>query len=148
MSTGTKVFHNALKIIGAFSSAAPDDPEATTDVMDMYNAMIMSWKALEIDVPLTPIKTPAEELGEPEEIRMAIEYNLAVLAYPRFHTGAKLLAPHIKGTARHLLQMLKNVNQEANIPDTVVSSTLHRGEGVHPQEADRPYFDRGETIGN
>ena len=148
MSDGTDIFHKALRKIGAYSIAAPADAEADVEMMDLYNAMITAWISQGILVPLTTIKDPGEEIGEPEEIRLAIVFNLSVLAFPDFHTGSKLLPQHIKGTARSLLQSLKNVYQNVGIPKTVVSSTLHRGEGVHPQESDRPYFDRNETIGN
>jgi len=147
MSAGIKIFHNALKIIGAYSSAAPADAEADVDMMDIYNAMIESWHDDEIMVPLTPIKVPGEEIGEPHGIRLALEYNLAVLAFPRFHTG-KTLSSTIKGQARYLLGKIKSVYQDVTIEEMVVSSTLHRGEGVHPQESNGPYFDRDETIGN
>ena len=147
MSAGIKIFHNALKIIGAYSIAGPADAEADVDMMDIYNAMIESWHDEEIMVPLTPIKVTGEEIVEPLGIRMALEYNLAVLAFPRFHTG-KVLSPTIKGQAWRLLGKVKDVYQDVTIKEMVVSSTLHRGEGVHQRDSNGPYFDRDETIGN
>lgn len=153
MSAGTVIFHNALKVIGAYSIAAQADPEADVDLMNMYNSMIIEWFGLEIKAIdgnplLNPIKVPGEELGEPLDTKLAIEYNLAVLAFPLFHAGNKPLSPVTSKTAERLLNYLKTVYQDVTIPKMVVSSTLPRGEGVSPVRNQGPYFDRGETIGN
>ena len=153
MSSGTEVFHNALKLIGAFSIAAPADPEADVDMMNFYNSMALEWHGLQIldkngGPLLNPIKVPGEELGERLDVKTAIEYNLAVLAFPLFHTGNKPLSPVIINTANRLLDYLKTVYQDVTIPKMVVSSTLPRGDGVSPGRNQGPFFDRDETIGN
>ncbi len=150
MSAGTFIIKKALRAIGAYSIAAPEDTDAISEGMDTLNGMIQSWESVGIILGTTMLAVPGDELNEPADATNAIIANLAILMSPNYSSGARsVVSPQLRVNARTLyLDVRMLYLKRAVSPRRIVSSTLPMGEGNNQGNyCNQPYFDESQELG-
>jgi len=129
MTAGVTIIKGALQEIGVHSLVAPAAPESITLGMNKLNSMLEMWLTLGFKIGFTPLKAPADDLGEPADATNGIISNLAIVLSPSFNNGKQIVSPELRIEARVGFQNIKNLYQTLTIPKKVVSSTLPLGAG-------------------
>ena len=143
MSSGTKIIESALKLIGAHSIAAPADAESVELGMETLNSMLQLWLSKQIDLGISPLDAPGDEVDEPLDSTQAIIDNLAVALGPNFDNGGEVVSQTLRVNANNGYNSIKSLYQVFTIPDKVVSSTLPRGAG---NRSGRTFAGKGATV--
>lgn len=146
MSSGTEIIESALKLIGAHSIAAPADPESIELGMKTLNSMLQLWLSQQIDLGISPLEAPGNEVGEPLDTTQAIIDNLAVSLSPNFSNGTAIVSSELRANAVNGYNQTKSLYQVFTIPNKVVSSTLPRGAGNKSASNTRTFAGKGATI--
>ena len=154
MSSGTELIQEALQQIGAFSLAAPDNPESIELGKNKLNSLIQVWLSDCIDMGATPIDAAGDEVSEPLDARNAIVDNLSVMLAPSFDngpTGKPVVSQVLAANARAGYGRVKAIYWTGSIPLKVVSSTLPLGAGNRSRFGggffSRNFKPKGGTIG-
>lgn len=144
MSTGTEVIRAALRKIGAYSIASPDDPESIILGRDTLNSMIQEWETVGIKLGCVPLNAPGDELSEPLDARNGIVENLALRMYPDFPMKADLAV--LSRHARVSMIFIKKFYQPITIPKPIPSSTMPMGAGNVRSTFEDTFAGTGQTI--
>lgn len=148
MSSGTAIIEDALREIAAHSSASPADPESITLGMRVLNSMLSLWLSRNIQLGVTPLSVPGDELNEPPDVRNGIVSNLAIYLAPNFDNGQVVVSGDLRTRAHLDFIQIKALYQRLTIPKKVVSSTLPVGAGNQRGFNRRAFFPEGSTIDN
>lgn len=145
MSSGTSVIHDALKKIGAYSVVQKPQPDSISIAKDTLNSMLLEWLNKGIDLGVTPLDLPGDELGEPEGARNGIVFSLAILLAPDFNVQ---VTPSLARNASVSYRNIVKKYQPVTIPKKVVSSTLPRGAGNTARAYSSIFHGKNKTVGN
>ena len=148
MSTGTAIIERALQKIGAHSIVQPSNPEDIVIGMNALNSMLETWLTQGIDIGVTPLDVPGDELNEPTDTQNGIINNLAIELAPDFDNGKLVVSADLRRNAKTGFQSIKNLYQKVTIPKKVVSSTLPVGAGNSRGINRRVFFPEGGTLGD
>jgi len=142
MTVGTKIIEGALEEIGVHSVVSPANPESIQTVKDMLNGMIAEWEDDGILMGCVPLKEPGSELSEPLGTKNGIQFNLAIIAAPKFPGAivSNLLIKNANKTYNKIERRWKTIT----IPNAKARGTLPKGQG---NWYDDTYFVEGEDIG-
>jgi len=146
VSSGTFIIQSAYQRIGAHSVAAPANPESIESGMFILNSMINLWLSQNIVMGTVPLDAPGDELGEPADATNAIIDNLALMMSPDFDNGRNIVSPQLKINATLGKSLIRNLYQQIDIPDKVVSSTLPIGQGARHSLDWRNFNGVGGTV--
>lgn len=124
MTTARTRVESALQILGASSPIKKAGAEVTNKTFGTLVNMLELWGSENIAVPWTLPTTLGDELNEPPQTRLAIDYNLAVTVAPYIQ---KVATEEIKKIAKSKLATLRT--QFAPKPTTKYPSTLPIGTG-------------------
>lgn len=148
MSTGTSIIKRALQMIGAHSVLSPAAPGDIVLGMEKLNSMLELWLSRNIDLNVTPLEVPGDDLDEPTDTNNGIVSNLAIYLSPFFDNGQVVVSQALKITADRDFLTIKNIYQQLVIPKKGVSSTLPRGAGNTRGTFRRTFVGKKATIGN
>ena len=129
MSDGTKIVLTALKKIGAYSVAMPQDPQAISDGFDELKSMLELWESEGVDMGTKPTTTPGDDIEEPPDAFGAITDCLAIRIAPFFDNGRAVVSQELRANAINGEIVIKNLYRRVDIPGRKVSSTTPRGAG-------------------
>lgn len=129
MSTGTEIIKQALRQIGAHSSAAPADPESILIGMDALNSMVQKWESKGIKLGCVPLSAPGDDLSEPLDAKNAIIDNLSLQLAPNFNSVRNSVSNQLRINASDGYAEVKAAYRTTTIPNKVASSTLPKGQG-------------------
>ncbi len=147
MSIGTVIIQRALQKIGAHSVASPASAESIEFGMEELNSMCDGWLSQGIEWGFTPLKTPGDNINEPNDVvRNAVINNLAIRLSPDFDNGTNVTSPRLESNAALGLATMDRLYRKIEIPKKVVSSMLPRGQGNNRFGRTRTFFTPGETI--
>ena len=146
MSSGTSLVKSALKKIGAHSIMAPADAESIEEGFKTLNAMLQLWLSEGINLGINPLQAPGDEVDEPADTTQAIIDNLAIACSPDYDNGGNIVSERLLANATTGYNRVKNLYQEFDIPNKVVSSTLPRGAGNTRGRDSRVFAGKGTTV--
>ncbi len=146
MSIGTKVIQNALKLIGAHSIAMPAQAETLEDGRDILNGMLASWESINILLGATPLNEVGDELNEPLDATVAIQYSLAVLMAPLFDSGKGNVSSQLIINERVAFDRVKGLYEVFVIPKKILSGTTPVGEGNNNGVLGPTFFGEGAEL--
>lgn len=146
MSTGTFLVQSGLKRIGAASIVQPAAPETIIEGFGILKSMVASWASWGIDLRLSPLNVPGDEIGEPLDSTNAIIDNLALRLAPDFDNGRGNVSEQLKANARIGLAQVKQSYRPLSVPPRQISSTAPRGQGNARGFRRRTYFVPGEPL--
>lgn len=129
MSLGTEIILESLQEIGAHSIARSADSETIVLGMRKLNGMVRTWKSMEIETGMVPLKIPADELSEPLDARNAIVLNLAILMAPLFDNGKGNVSGQLRSNAATELNYISIFYRTFDLPEKISSATLPVGAG-------------------
>ena len=145
MSSGTEIIHDALKKIGAYSVVQKPQKESISQAKNTLNSMLQDWLSRNIDMGVSPLNAPGDELGEPLDARNGIVANLAVWLAPDF---GREIPPTLARNARVGYRSIAKLYQKIEIPKKKVSSTLPLGAGNTKRASSQTFSGKGKAVGN
>lgn len=146
MSTGTAIIDRALRMIDAQSSFQDAPPESFQIALEMLNSMLQTWLSNNIVLNVQPLEALGDELGEPNDTRNAIIYNLAIVIAPIFSSGDTVISPDLLRNSVISLANVSALYRVVLIPPKGVSSTLPRGAGNTRGVQRRVFAGRGAVV--
>ena len=149
MSTANKRVERALNLLGATSPIKKARPEVINLTFETLVEMLEYWGSQNINTGITIPQVIGDELNEPPQISMTIDYNLAitVAAYVQ-----KTASQDVTDKAIELMEKLRR--QYSPQPQTKYPDTLQLGSGNKTRplgftfypEPDELQTDSGDTI--
>jgi len=147
MSIGTDVIKGALRKIGAHSIVSPAEPGTIIETMETLNSMILEWISQDIELGITPLEAPSDDLDEPPGTRNIIEDNLAIAAAPNFDNGSTtVVSAALQRNARLGFGRLEVAYQAVSVPKKKVSGTLPRGAGNSRGNWEDTFFGKSRDL--
>lgn len=149
MSTANKRVQKALRLLGADSPIKKARPEVYNDVFEELQNMLEYWGSQNINTGITIPVVIGDELNEPPQISMTIDYNLAITAAAYIQ---KTPSQDVVDKAIELMEKLRT--QFSPKPQTIYPNTLALGSGNKTRplgitfypEPDDLETDSGDTI--
>jgi len=141
MSTANERVNSALQLIGATSPIKPARAEVINKTFTVFQQMLSLWNSQSIGTGITYPNVLGDELGEPEQIQMAIDYQLAIKAAPYIQ---KMVSEDVRKQSRALMQQLRN--QFSPKPTTLYPGSLPIGSGNTRFPIGPTFYPETETL--
>ncbi len=148
MSIGTNIIQDALKALGAHSTASPASSGTLEDGRLILNSMLELWTSQSIFIRTVPISVVGEDLNEPIDARNAIVYNLAIMLAPALDNGKAIVSKDLRDLATTTFSTIRALYQDVEVPEMVISSTTPLGAGNTRGARSPTFFARGATVKN
>jgi len=141
MTTARTRVESALQLLGASSPIKKAGAEVRNKTFDTLVNMLELWGSENIAVPWTLPTTLGDELNEPPQTRLAIDYNLAVTVAPYIQKVATL---EVKTTAKSKLATLRT--QYSPKPRKKYPSTLPFGTGNRTRPLSPTFYPEEDSV--
>jgi hypothetical protein len=124
MSTANERVRSALQLLGADTPIKPARAEVFNKTFIVLQQMLAIWNTQSIATGITYPIVIGDELNEPPQTQMAIDYQLAIKAASYLQKSA---TEGVRTEAKSLMQQLRN--QFSPKPNTIYPSTMPIGSG-------------------
>jgi hypothetical protein len=124
MSTANERVRSALQLLGADTPIKPARAETLNKTFKILQQMLALWNSQSINTSITMPTVIGDELGEPEQTQLAIDYQLAIKTASAIQ---KVATPDVRAQSRTLMQQLRN--QFSPKPTTIYPGTMPIGTG-------------------
>jgi len=142
MSTAQERVNSALELLGATSPIKVASPEVINKTFDVLVSMLELWNSQSIGITGLTLPTDiGDELNEPPQVQLAIDFNLAITAAPYIR---KIPTAETRMKAKSTMQQLRN--QFSPKPTTIFPDVLPVGSGNKSQPLGQTFYPDQETV--